>query len=121
MPFKCPSCKRYFCSSKVGIAGVLLQEDTSESLRPCAYWARKRKDCEIRYNAYDFEALPVVKVVSRVWRVYLLGCKYFPVVIDYATLTHLLKQPSNKLTNRQVSSLGWTTSAFHSLFEHPLP
>ena len=28
-------------ASKVGIVGVLLQEDTSGSLRPCAYWARK--------------------------------------------------------------------------------
>ncbi len=27
--------------SKVGIVGVLLQEGTSRSLRPCAYWARK--------------------------------------------------------------------------------
>jgi hypothetical protein len=34
--------------SKVGIAGVLLQEDTSGSLRPCAFWARKLKDCETR-------------------------------------------------------------------------
>jgi hypothetical protein len=32
--------------SKVGIAGVILQEDTSGSLRPCAYWAMKLKDCE---------------------------------------------------------------------------
>jgi hypothetical protein len=40
-------------SYKVGIAGVLLQEDTSGSLRPCAYWARKLKDCETRYSAYE--------------------------------------------------------------------
>jgi hypothetical protein len=32
-------------ASKVGIASVLLQEDTSSSLRPCAYWARRLKDC----------------------------------------------------------------------------
>ena len=31
-------------ASKVGIAGVLLQEDTSGSMRPCAYWAY----CETR-------------------------------------------------------------------------
>jgi hypothetical protein len=31
-------------ASKVGIASVLLQEDTSSSLRPYAYWARKLKD-----------------------------------------------------------------------------
>jgi hypothetical protein len=29
---------------KVGIVGALLQENTSGSLRPCAYWARKLKD-----------------------------------------------------------------------------
>jgi hypothetical protein len=81
---------------------VLLQEDTSGSLIPCAYWARKHKDFEIRYSAYDRETLVVVEAVSRVWRVYLLGCKRFSVVTDTATLTHLLKQTSDKLTNRQV-------------------
>ena len=64
-------------ASKVGIAGVLLQEDTSGSLRPRAYWARKLKDCKTRYSAYDREALAVVEAVSRVWKVYLLGCKHF--------------------------------------------
>ena len=33
-------------ASKVGIAGVLLQEDSEGHLRPCAYWARKLKDAE---------------------------------------------------------------------------
>jgi hypothetical protein len=89
-------------ASKVGIAGVLLQEDTSGSMRPCAYWARKLKDCETPYSAYDREALDVVEAVSRVWRVYLLGCKCFSFVTDHATLTHLLKQSSDKLTDRQV-------------------
>jgi hypothetical protein len=88
---------------KVGIVGVLLQEDTSGSLRPCAYWARKLKDCETRYSAYDREALAVIENVSRVWRVYLLGCKHFLVVItNHANLTHLLKRSSDKLTDWQV-------------------
>ena len=43
-------------ASKVGFANVILQEDTSRSLRPIAYWARKLKDCETRYSAYDPEA-----------------------------------------------------------------
>ncbi len=64
-------------ASKVGIAGVLLQEDTSGSLRSCAYWARKLKECKTRYRAYDREALAVVEAVSRVWKVYSLGCKKF--------------------------------------------
>ena len=44
-------------ASKAGIAGVLLQEDTSGCLRPCAHWARKLKVCETRHSAYDREAL----------------------------------------------------------------
>ncbi len=60
-------------ASKVGIAGVLLQEDSDGHLRPCAYWARKLEDAETRYGAYDREALPMVEAVSRVWRMYLLG------------------------------------------------
>ena len=54
------------------------------------------------YSAYAREALDVVEAVSRVWRVYLLGCKLFLVVTDHATLAHLLKQPSDKLTDRQI-------------------
>ena len=53
-------------ASKVGIAGVLLQEDFEGHLRPCAYWARKLKDAETRYNAYDKEALAIVEAVPRV-------------------------------------------------------
>ena len=37
-----------------------------------------------------------------VWRVYLLGYKRFSVVTGHATLIHLSKQPSDKLTDRQV-------------------
>ena len=89
-------------ASKVGIVGVLLQEDTFGSLRSCAYWARKLKDWETRYSAYGREALSVVEDVSRVLKVYLLGCKHFSVVSDHTTLTRLLKQTSDKLTDRQV-------------------
>ncbi len=41
-------------------------------------------------------------VEARVWKVYLLGCKHFSVVTDHATLTRLLKQSSDALTDRQV-------------------
>ncbi len=89
-------------ASKVGIiAGVLLQEDSKGQLRPCAYWPRKLKHTETRYNAYDKDALAIVEAVSRVGRVYLLGCKCFSVITDHATLVHQLKQSSDKLTNRQ--------------------
>ena len=36
-------------ASKVGIAGVLLQEESDGHLRPCAYWNRKLKEIETRY------------------------------------------------------------------------
>ena len=62
-------------ANKVAIVGVLFQEDMFGSLRPCAYWASKLKSCETRYSAYDREALAVFKVVSRVWRVDLVGYK----------------------------------------------
>ena len=54
------------------------------------------------YSACDREALAVVEDVSCVWRVYLLGCIRFSVVTNHATLTHLSKKPSDKLTDRQV-------------------
>jgi hypothetical protein len=53
-------------ASKVGIAGVILQEDSNGHLRPCAYWARKLKDAETKYIAYDKEALAIVEAVSSV-------------------------------------------------------
>ena len=62
-------------ASKVGIAGELLQEDSNGHLRPCAYWARKLKDDETKYSVYDKEALTIVDVVSRVRKMYLIGCK----------------------------------------------
>ncbi len=57
-------------TSKVGIARVLLQEDLEGHLRPCAYLSRKLKDAKTRYSAYDKEALAIVEVVSRAWRMY---------------------------------------------------
>ena len=54
------------------------------------------------YSAYAREALAVDNVVSRVWRVYLLGYKCFSIFTDHAALTHLLKQPNDKLIDRQV-------------------
>jgi hypothetical protein len=53
-------------ASKVGIAGVLFQEDLYGNLRLCAYWARKLKDAETRYSSYDRDALAMVETTSRV-------------------------------------------------------
>jgi hypothetical protein len=43
----------------------------------------------------------MVEAISRVWRMHLLGWKCFLVVTNHATLVHLLKQPSDKLMDRQ--------------------
>ena len=53
-------------ASKVGIAMILLQKDSDGHLRQCAYLARKLKDAETMYSAYDYEALAIVEVASRV-------------------------------------------------------
>jgi len=60
-------------ANKIGIAGVLLREESEDHLRPCAYWARKLKDVETRHSAYDKEAFAMVRNVSRVWSMHLLG------------------------------------------------
>ena len=88
-------------ASDVGLGAVLLQEDSEGEVRPCAYWARKLKDTERKYSAYDLEALAVVEAVTRVWRMYLDGAKAIQVVTDHSTLTHLLKQSSTNLSKRQ--------------------
>jgi len=88
-------------ASKVSIVGVLLQETSEGHLRPCAYLARKLKDAETMYIAYDKEALAIVEAVSRVWRVYLLGCNCFSAITNHVTLVYLLEQSSDKLTYRQ--------------------
>ncbi len=85
---------------KDGIAGVLLQEVFEGQLRPFAYWARKLKDVETRYSAYDREALAMMEAVTRVQKIYLLVSKYFSVVMDHATRGHLLKKSIYKLTDR---------------------
>jgi len=54
-------------ASKVDIAEVILQEDSEGHLRPCAYRARKLKDVETGYSAYEKEALVIVEDVSRIW------------------------------------------------------
>ena len=92
-------------ASKVGIAGVLLQEDSNGHLRPCAYLARNQKYVDTGYSAYDKDALGILETVSRVCRMYLLGCKCFSVVTDHAILVHLRNQSNFKLTNRHL--IGW--------------
>ena len=87
-------------ASDVGIGAVLLQEGPTGELQPCAYFARKLKDNERNWPAYDKEALAATEAV-RHWRTYLDGCRSFTVVTDHATLVHLLRQSSADLSKRQ--------------------
>jgi hypothetical protein len=88
-------------ASSVRIGGVLLQ-DQGGGLQPVSYWARKLNPTERGniYSAYDLEALVVCEAV-KYWRCYLEGCSKFLVVTDHDTLRHRLKQPNNKLNERQ--------------------
>ena len=45
--------------------------------------------------------LSSLKLISCI-KICLIGCKCFSVVTDHATISHLLKQPIDKLTYRQV-------------------
>jgi len=61
--------------------------------------------CKVYFSfpiAYDREALAVTKDVFHVWRVYFLGYKRFSMVSDHTTLTRLLKQSSDELSDRKV-------------------
>jgi hypothetical protein len=78
-------------TSKVDIAGVLLREDASRSLRYSAYKSKKLKDYGTRYRAYDRKALFDVLDMSREWSRTMLGCT-FSVVTDYRNLTRMLQQ-----------------------------
>jgi len=89
-------------ASDVGLGAVLLQQDDTGDLRPCAYYARKLNAAERAYSAYDKEALAVVEAITRAFRTYVDGCRSFSVVTDHATLTHLMSMPSTNLTKRQV-------------------
>jgi hypothetical protein len=89
-------------ASKVGIAGVLLQEDFEGNLQPCAYWARKLKDTKTRYIAYDKEALAIVEAVSRFG-----GCIYSVVNASHwsQTMQFLSIYSRSQVINCQIGNL----------------
>ena len=83
-------------ASKVVFVWVCLHEDAYSSLRSSIYWARIKNNCEAPYIAYDCEAIVDGEVVSRVYIIHLISCKYFSDVNDHVSLIHLLKP---QLTN----------------------
>ena len=89
-------------ASNFAIAGVLLQ-DQGNGLQPVEYYARKLKDAERNYDAYNLEALAACACIKR-WRVYVEGSQQQTLVSDHDTLRHLLKQRPADLSKRQA---GW--------------
>lgn len=71
-------------ASSVGLAGVLLQEDSEGRLRPVFYYSRHCTEAESRYASHELEVLAIVETLER-FRFYLIG-KHFRVVTDCAAV-----------------------------------
>lgn len=74
---------------KLGIAGILLQRQSDNTLRPVMYFSRVTSREESMYHSYELETLAVVETLRK-FRVYVIG-KHVKVVTDCtavrATLT----------------------------------
>lgn len=74
---------------KLGIAGILLQKQSDDTLRPVMYFSRVTSKEESMYHSYELETLAVVESLRR-FRIYVVG-KHIKVVTDCtavrATLT----------------------------------
>lgn len=74
---------------KSGVAGILFQKQTDNSLRPVMYFSRVTSKEESIYHSYELETLAVVESLRR-FRVYIVG-KHVKIVTDCtavrATLT----------------------------------
>lgn len=74
---------------KSGIAGMLMQKQSENTLRPVMYFSRVTSEEESMYHSYELETLAVVESLRR-FRVYVVG-KHVKVVTDCtavrATLT----------------------------------
>lgn len=74
---------------KLGIAGILLQQQTDETLRPVMYFSRVTSKQESVYHSYELETLAVVESLRK-FRIYIVG-KHVKIVTDCtavrATLT----------------------------------
>lgn len=65
---------------KIGVAGILLQQDELNRLQPVAYFSRQTTPEEQNYTAYDLETLAVVESLRK-FRVYLIGVD-FKIITD---------------------------------------
>jgi hypothetical protein len=71
-------------ASKLGVAGILMQRDAHDRLRPVAYFSRQTTVYEQNMTAYELETLAVVTSLQR-FRVYLIG-REFKVITDCNSL-----------------------------------
>lgn len=62
-------------ASKVGLGGVLYQEQRDKKLHPISYFSRKTTPEKSKYHSYELEALAIVCSVER-FRVYLIGIDF---------------------------------------------
>ncbi|KAK9703421.1 Reverse transcriptase (RNA-dependent DNA polymerase) [Popillia japonica] len=77
-------------ASKDGLAGILVQKDDDEALKPIAFFSRQTSQAENNYHSYELESLAVVEALER-FRVYLLG-RQFKVVTDCNSLKTIMKK-----------------------------
>ena len=71
----------------LGEAAVLNQQDHKKEYRPVAYYSRKLKDREAKYDGKQLECLALVEAIHH-FRVYLSG-RAFKVQTDSSALTYL--------------------------------
>lgn len=67
-------------ASQIGVAGVLLQKQSTGDWKPIAYMSRQTSDPETRYHSFELETLAVFEAVKK-FRNFLFGRK-FVIVTD---------------------------------------
>jgi hypothetical protein len=83
---------------KEGLGGVLMQDG-----RVIPYISRKLRRHEENYATHDLELLAIVYAL-RVWRPYLIGCK-FELKTDHNGLQHIFNQSDLNVRQRHWSEL----------------
>lgn len=73
-------------ASKFGVAGILLQRQIDNSLKPVMYFSRTTTREEQNYHSYELETLAVVESLKR-FKVYLLGIKV-KILTDCVAIRH---------------------------------
>lgn len=78
-------------ASKFGLAGILMQRNKDNMLKPVAYYSRKTTNDEQKFHSFELETLAVIASLNR-FRVYLLGLKFKIITDCNALRTTLTKR-----------------------------